>query len=281
MALSINTNVATLKALGRMNDNVDDLQKTFQRLTSGLRVNSSADDTASFAMSQRMTTKIKGMNVALRNVSDGVAVMQVADSALNETTSALQKMRDIMVGVGSPSLTQADRDVVQSDVAGLIAEVQRIADTTKFNGKLLLSGGFNGQVFQVGPDLGETLIVSIMGAGAGTLGVSAQTTLSGIAATNDAIAVASQNMVLIDAALVSVSNIRAKLGTLQNRFESVINNLNSMVTATQTTRSTLIDADFAAEAANLTRLSIMQQASAAVLSQANQQPNVMLQLLRG
>ena len=281
MALSINTNVATLKALGRMNDNVDDLQKTFQRLTSGLRVNSSADDTASFAMSQRMTTKIKGMNVALRNVSDGVSVMQVADSALNETTSALQKMRDIMVGVGSPSLTQADRDVVQSDVAGLIAEVQRIADTTKFNGKLLLSGGFNGQVFQVGPDLGETLIVSIMGAGAGTLGVSAQTTLSGIAATNDAIAVASQNMVLIDAALVSVSNIRAKLGTLQNRFESVINNLNSMVTATQTTRSTLIDADFAAEAANLTRLSIMQQASAAVLSQANQQPNVMLQLLRG
>lgn len=281
MALSINTNLASMAAVRRMDGNMEGLKKSFERLTSGLRVNSSKDDTGGFAVSQRLSTQIRGMNVAIRNVSDGISLMQVADAALDETTNALQKMRDIMIAVGSPSLTEGDRNVIQSDVNGLISEVQRIADSTKFNGKLLLSGGFDAQVFQVGADMGETLTVSIQGAGAATLGVSAQTTLAGVETANAAIAIASQNIAIIDAALSSVSNIRARLGTYQNRFESVITGLNNMVSNTETAHSRLVDADVATEAANLTRLTIMQQASAAVLAQANSQPNVMLQLLRG
>lgn len=280
MALSIKTNMASLAAVQRMDSTMSQLGKTFERLTSGIRVNSSADDSSAFSMSERMTSKIRGMNVAINNSSDGISLLQVADAALDETTNSLQRMRDLMLTVGNPTLTEGDRDVIQSDVEGLVLEVQRIADNTQFNGMMLLSGGYAEKLFQIGASNGQNLSVTIAGVGTGLLGVTTPEDV-GVAAAATAMEAASANIITIDAALTSVATVRANLGTLQNRFESVITGLNSMVVSTELSRSRLIDADVATETANLTRLSIMQQAGAAVLAQANQQPSVILQLLRG
>lgn len=280
MSFSINTNISSLSAVKQMGNNNDKLAETFSRLTSGLRVNSSADDAGAYAISTRMSSKLRGMNVAVRNAADAISVVQVADSALNETTNSLQRMRELMLEVGNPSLTESDRDVIQNNVADLVSEINRIATDTQYNGLNLISGGYAAKLFQVGASNGQNLSITILGAAAETIGVGATTDV-GVADATEAITAASANLVLVDAAMTSVATIRAGLGTLQNRFESIIVGLENMMSTTTEAQSRLIDADIAIETANLTKLSIMQQAGAAVLAQANQQPTVMLQLLRG
>ena len=279
MSLSINTNIASLSAVRRMDENMGEMSKTFNRLTSGLRVNTSADDASAYAISTRMTSQIRGMNVAARNSADGISVLQVADAALDETSNSLQRMRELMLEVGNPSLTESDRDVIQNNVLDLVVEIGRIASDTQYNGSKLLSGGFAAKLFQIGASNGQNLSVTISAATTDALGI-ATTTDVGVADATEAITAASANLVLVDAAMSSVSSIRASLGTKQNRFESIIVGLNNMVHTTRSDQSRLIDADIALETSNLTRLTIMQQAGAAVLSQANVQPNVMMQLLR-
>jgi len=279
MALSINTNVASLSAVRRMDDNMAKLGKTFARLTSGLRVASSADDTSAYGISERMTSKIRGMNVAIRNAGDGVSVLQVADAALKETANSLQRMRELMIEIGNPSLTEGDRVVIQANVVDLIAEVDRITGDTQYNGKKLLSGGFAAKLFQIGASNGQQLSITITNAATAALGIETTEDV-GLTDTTEAITAADTNLIAIDAAMTSVATIRAGLGTLQNRFEGVITGLNNMIGTTKEAQSRLIDADIATETADLTRLGIMQQAGAAVLAQANQQPNIMLQLLR-
>lgn len=280
MALTINTNLASLAAVKSITETSGNLSKTFERLTSGLRVNTSADDASAYSISTRMTSQIRGMSVAIHNSGDGISVLQVADSALDETTNSLQRMRELMLEVSNPSLTEGDRDVIQNNVADLIIEVERIATDTQYNGTQLLSGGFAAKLFQIGASNGQNLSVTIDAAATENLGI-ATTEDVGIADATEALTAASANLIAIDAAMNSVSEIRASLGTMQNRFESVVNNLNNMISTTQEARSRLVDADIASETANMTRLSIMRQAGAAVLAQANSQPNVMLQLLRG
>jgi flagellin len=274
MALSINTNLASLNATRKLGVSTSNLSKTFQRLSSGLRVNGAKDDAAGLAIATRMTAQIRGMNMAIRNSNDAVSLVQVAEGALEETTNALQRMRELAVQAANGTMSTSDRLSVELEVKQLRSEVQRISTTTKFNGKSLINGAQNaGITFQVGANATESLTVSVGSAGAAALGVNSTDVTVSTAA------VASTALNQIDLALDSVSDIRANLGAYQNRFESLMANLSNISENTTSAKSRIMDADIAKETANLTKSAIMQQASTAILAQANQQPQIALQLL--
>ena len=274
MALSINTNMASLNATSKLAKATNSLGKTFERLSTGLRVNGAKDDAAGLAISTRMTAQIRGMNMAVRNSNDAVSLVQVAEGALDETTNALQRMRELAVQAANGTMSSSDRLSLELEVKQLRSEVQRISTTTKFNGKSLINGAQGaGITFQVGANTTESLTVSVGSAGVAALGVnSSQVTVSTAAQ-------ASTSLNQIDLALDSVSDIRANLGAYQNRFESLMANLTNIVENTSSARSRIMDSDIAQETSNLTKSAIMQQASTAILAQANQQPQIALQLL--
>ncbi|MBF0584816.1 MAG: flagellin FliC [Magnetococcales bacterium] len=284
MALNINTNITSLLATQAMEANGKSLAKTFERLITGSRLNRAGDDPAGFSVSQRLTAKIRGSNFAVRNAQDAVSVTQVADAAMQETSNSLQKMRDIMVSVGNPSVTASDRVAMQSELEGLITEIQRIATGTNFNGKKLLNGSYNGQRVLIGAEVTEVLSFSIGGLSKEALGMVLGDTIvsfNGSALTAEELGQnISTNIARIDAAISSVSAIRAKLGAVQNRFNSIIVGLDSLVTATSESRARILDTDMAAEAAEMAKQQIKQQVGAAILSQANQLPSAVLTLLR-
>ncbi|MBF0422910.1 MAG: flagellin FliC [Magnetococcales bacterium] len=277
MALAINTNISSINAQRQLTKSTNALGKTFERLSSGLRINRSADDAAGLSISTRMTAQVRGVTQAVRNANDAISLIQVAEGALNETTSALQRIRELSVQAANDTMTSTDRRDVQREINQLLSEIDRIANTTNFNKVNLLSGTYaTGKKFQVGADGGQTIQMSIRKA----------TTLSMMSvaagATINVSTQGSANLAIgrIDSALDSVSDIRARLGAYQNRFEAVINNLNGIVENTTAARSRIMDADIAAETANLTRNSILQQAGTAILAQANQQPQIALRLLQ-
>ncbi|MEO5350831.1 MAG: flagellin FliC [Magnetococcus sp. YQC-3] len=285
MALNITTNMTALLAIQGMDTNSKSLAKTFQRLITGTRLNSAGDDPSGFSVSNRLTAKIRGSNLAVRNTQDAISVTQVADAAMQETSNALQKMRDISVAATGPSLTATDRESMQIELKGLITEIQRIATGTNFNGKKLLTGDYNGQRVMIGAETTEILTFSIGGMSTGALNVNLsgemlQSFGANFATTTDAAANLSVNIGKLDAALASVNTIRANLGAVQNRFTSIIAGLDSLVSATTESRARIADTDMAAEAANMAQQQIKQQVGAAILSQANQLPNSVLLLLK-
>ncbi|GAB0058804.1 Flagellin [Candidatus Magnetaquicoccaceae bacterium FCR-1] len=280
MSLSINTNLASLNAQRKLTGTTNVLSTTFQRLSSGLRINSAKDDAAGLTIATRMTAQIRGINQAMRNANDGISMMQVAEGALDETSNALQRIRELSVQAANDTLVGADRLAIQDEINQLLNEIDRIAVHTEFNNQVLLSGGWEtAKVFQVGAEAGQmismtvdrtttTSLLSMTAVGAaGAINVSTQ-------------ASANATIARIDRALDSVSDIRANLGAFQNRFEAVIANLGNVSENTSASRSRIMDADIAAESANLTRNSILQQAGTAILAQANQQPSIALQLLK-
>ncbi|MEO5334253.1 MAG: flagellin FliC [Magnetococcus sp. YQC-5] len=277
MAFSITTNVAAMTAQRKLESTTKTLGTTFQRLSSGLRINAAKDDSAGLTIATRMTSQVRGINQAMRNANDAISMAQVAEGALDETTNALQRMRELAVQASNDTLVTTDRLAIQKEINQLLSEVDRIAGQTKFNNQILLSGGWEtAKVFHVGADGGQTIAMtvdrttttSLIGAAAGTsLNVHVQ-------------ASANNTIGRIDSALDSVSDIRASLGAFQNRFEAVIANLGSVSENTAAARSRIMDADIAAESASLTRNAILQQAGTAMLAQANQQPQIALQLLK-
>jgi flagellin len=271
MALYINTNVSSLNAQRRLNMSTNQLGKTFKRLSSGLRVNSASDDAASLAISNRMTAQIRGLNQSVRNSNDAISLAQVAEGALDETTNALQRIRELAVQAANDTVVTSDRDSIQKEVDQLLSEINRIADDTEFNTQNLLGGSFQGKIFQVGAFSGQTISLSIDSALAADIGV------SGLSLTTQALA--GSALTTLDSAINSISDIRANLGAIQNRFESVIRNLSNVSENMSGARSRMVDADIAMETSKLTRVSILQQAGTAVLAQANQQPQLALQLL--
>jgi len=279
MALSITTNVQSLNSQRGLLRATNNLGETFKRLSSGLRINAAKDDSAGLSISTRMTAQVRGTNQAVRNANDAVSLLQVAEGALDETTNALQRMRELAVQSANDTYVGGDRDDMQLEVNELINEIQRIADNTEYNDQVLLSGGYAGgstgiKMFHVGADADQTIQVTIGSAHTTALGVNALSVGAdaGQSGANTAITT-------VDAALDSVSDIRATLGSFQNRFESVIANLSSVSENTVSARSRIMDADIAAESANLTKNAILQQAGTAMLAQANQQPQIALQLL--
>lgn len=236
-----------------------------QRLSSGLRINSSKDDAAGLAIATRMDSQVRGQQVAIRNANDAISFAQVAEGGLAKQTDALQRMRELAVQSINGTNTSTDRANLNAEFTQLTAEVTRLATATKFNGTTVFGAT---QTFQVGADAGDTITTASVAAA----------TISG--SVTDA-AAASAALTAIDAALTSANTNRATLGAIQNRFESVVSNLNVSVENQSAAKSRIMDADFAAETANLTRGQILQQAGTAMLAQANSLPNNVLSLLRG
>jgi flagellin len=272
MSLVLNTNIASLNAQNRLQKNTRVLNQTFQRLSSGLRINSAKDDSAGLSIGTRFTSQVRGLNQAVRNANDGVSLIQVAEGALEETTSALQRIRELAVQAANDTYTSADRTNLQDEVDQLVAEINRINTSTKFNGQVLLSGGFASKKFHVGAYSGQKLTVTVASGGTGAATIGASVTVTTQSNANTAID-------SIDNAISSIATVRSSLGALQNRFESILDNLSNQAENITAAQSRIMDADIASETAQLTRSSILQQAGTAILAQANQQPAMVMQLL--
>jgi flagellin len=386
MAAIINTNVISLNAQRNLNSSQNALATTLQRLSSGLRINSAKDDAAGLAISERMTSQIRGLNQAARNANDGISMSQTAEGALGEIGNNLQRIRELAVQSRNASNSTSDRAALNNEVQQAIAEIDRVASTTAFNGIKLLDGTFNNQSFQVGANVGETIdITSLVNAQSSAMGSTTSTTANvagvaataftaitagdltingtsvgavaaggnaitqganiaaaintvtnttGVTATADAAtgAVSLTNLsgtntvvafagatastaitgltaatttattttvngfagvdisskwgadvaiASMDAAMSALNAARADLGAYQNRFSSAISNLQTTSENLTASRSRIVDADFAAETATLSRNQVLQQAGTAMLAQANALPQSVLSLLRG
>lgn len=270
MSLYVNTNVSSLNAQRQLFNSQNALGTSFERLSSGLRINRAADDAAGLQISERMTSQINGLNQAVRNANDAISLTQTAEGALGETTNALQRIRQLAIQAQNGINTTDDRLALQEEVLQLRAEISRISDTTQFNNQNLLDGSFAAD-FLVGSNANQNIRVSI-----GTDFDAAGLTIDGVTVASTG---ATSTISAVDAALSIVGAARAELGALTNRFQSTIRNLSNISENVSNARSRILDADFAAETANLTRAQILQQASTSILSQANQRPQAALQLL--
>lgn len=263
MAQVINTNVASINAQRSLNASQGALNTAIQRLSSGLRINSAKDDAAGLAIATSLDSKARGDMVGIRNANDAISMSQTAEGAMQKQTDALQRMRELAVQAANGSNSSTDRGNLDKEFAELNKEIERLSGT-KFNGQDV----FAATTFQVGAASTDTLA---------STSVSTQASLTANVSTASG---ATAAISAIDSALESINSNRAVLGATQNRFESVIGNLEVSVENTQASKSRIMDADYASETANLTRGQILQQASTAMLAQANQLPNGVLSLLR-
>ena len=280
MSTVINTNIPALIAQRSLAKTSTQMSTALQRLSTGLRINSAKDDAAGLAISERMTSQIRGYNQAVRNAGDGISLAQTAEGGMDGITQSLQRMRELAVQALNYSNTDGDRSAIQLEVAQLKAEIDRVAVQTKFNTKDLLNGSFTSANFQVGAGGTEVITVSGIADMRGTALGTATNKISAVDVSTLALAGSTDALGAIDAALTTVTSARASLGAVVNRFEQTINNLRVTVETLEGSRSRVLDADFAAETAALTRLQILQQSGTAVLSQANVIPQNVLSLLR-
>ncbi|WP_375277996.1 flagellin N-terminal helical domain-containing protein [Alteromonas australica] len=282
MSMFVNTNVSSLNAQRQLFDVSNSLSTSFERLSSGFRINSAADDAAGLQITDRMTSQVQGLNQAVRNANDAISLSQTAEGALSETTTALQRIRTLAVQSQNGINSDSDREALQKEVDALRTEISRIATTTQFAGVEVLSGEFSAK-FLVGANSGQTISVNLSSPAltrAGVDGFSA--TGLGLTGTDTDVLTsenASSMMAKIDNAISAIGGLRADLGALQNRFQSTIRNLSNISENVAAARSQIKDTDFATETANLTRNQIIQQASTTILSQANQRPQSALSLL--
>ena len=283
MALTVNTNVTSLSIQTKLNRTSDALSTSMSRISSGLRINSAKDDAAGLQIATMMTNEIRGQAVALRNASNGMSIAQAAEGALDQTTSILIRMKELAIQARDDTNGSAQRTALNGEFAKMSDELTRLSDNTKLNGRPLLDGSAGIMELQVGTGTTEadriTLVLSDK-FDAASLGVaSAVLALSG-ATVADAHANINLAMTAIDAALSSVTSARAGLGAAQNRLASTVANLQSMNENTEAARGRIQDVDFAAETAELTKQQTLQQASTAILAQANQLPAAVLKLLQ-
>ena len=288
MALFVNTNVSSLNAQRQLLASTIGLNTAFTRLSSGFRINGAADDAAGLQISNRMTSQVNGLNQAVRNANEGISVAQVAEGALQESTNMLQRMRELVVQADNGIHSGIDREAIQDEITALQKELNRIADTTEFSGKKLLNGEIAGGInFLVGSTGAAAERISIavndmrgdaLGSGVMLDGVPAS--IANVGAIDVSAEQSSQEqLAVLDKAISEVGSQRSRLGAIQNRFNSTISNLTNVVENVSAARSRIMDTDFAAETAKLVRFQIMQQASIAILAQANQRPQAALSLL--
>jgi flagellin len=274
MAMSINTNVLSLTTQRNLGANQSSLSTSMQRLSSGLRVNTSKDDAAGLAIASRMETQVRGMNVAARNASDAISLVQTAEGAIGKVSDMLQRMRELAVQAANATNNTGDRGNLDSEFQQLSQEVTRTIANTRFNGSAILAGDAGTSSYQVGANSTDQVavvttqlnnasqITNVTGGGITTVGA------------------ASTAMANIDDALTLVNTQRAMYGAVQNRFEAMIQVLQVNSENTSAAKGRIMDADFAQETANLSRSQILQQAASAMVAQANSMPQQVLQLLR-
>ena len=287
MSMIINSNIASLNAQRNTALTSSSLSTTMQRLSSGLRINSAKDDAAGLAIADRMNTQIRGMNVAVRNAGDAISMAQVAEGGLSAMNDMLQRMRELAIQASNaPNSTGTSGDIqkLSNEYSQLSKELTRMMSATQFNGESILRTT-NDYTFQVGANAGSENQITI---GSADISLEGDVAFSGVAETGPNSALnttnASGNIAVIsalDEALSAVNGRRATLGAVQSRFENTISYLRTAVENQSAARSRIMDADFAAETANLSRTQILQQAGTAMIAQANQLPQNVLRLLQG
>ncbi len=274
MAQTINTNIASLNAQRSLASSQNSLTTAMQRLSSGLRVNSARDDAAGLAIAERMNTQVRGGNVAIRNANDGISMAQTAEGAIGKIGDMLQRMRELAVQSANATNGTDDRANLNAEFGQLSSEITRTLANTRFNGINILAAGAGAQTYQVGADNTDVITVT-------TANLSTAATITNV--TGGAIstaATASAAMANIDLALTTINTERAMYGAVQNRFDAIINTLRVSVENQAAARGRIMDADFAAETASLSRAQILQQAGTAMVAQANQLPQQVLSLLQ-
>ena len=288
----INTNTAATLTANALTKNERAMSQTMERLSTGSRINSASDDAAGLAISSKMTSQINGLNMAVRNANDGISMIQTADGALVEMTGMLQRMRELSVQSASDTNTSTDRAALDLEFEALKAEIERIADNTQFNGTNLLDSSLTA-VFQVGANASQTISVVIedfnilnTDATSGVFEGLNQSALGGTTARDltalgvDSKTNANTAISDLDMAIEHVNTQRATLGAAINRLEYAADNLANVAQNASASRSRILDADYASETTELARTQIIQQAGTAMLSQANQQAQSVLALLK-
>lgn len=278
----INTNVAALNSARNLSNSQSALATSLQRLSSGLRVNSAKDDAAGLAIAERMNAQVRGMNVAMRNANDGISYAQTAEGALAKVGDALQRMRELAVQSRNSTNSASDKDSLNTEFGQMQSEITRILGGTKFNGAAIFatSGSIN---FQVGAGTTTDDSISV---DFGSTAFNANTTITDVTGSTAVIGSSADAAAIgtvidnLDDALNTINQERGNWGARQTRFESVIANLQVSVENQSAARSRIMDADFAAETAALSRNQILQQAGTAMLAQANSLPQNVLSLLR-
>ncbi|WP_339207019.1 flagellin Hag [Bacillus sp. FSL W8-1143] len=311
--MRINHNIAALNTLNRLSANNGASQKNMEKLSSGLKINRAGDDAAGLAISEKMRGQIRGLEMASKNAQDGISLIQTAEGALTETHSILQRVRELVVQAGNTGTQDKNTDLqsIQDEIKALQEEVDGISNRTEFNGKKLLDGTFKAPVdpaaptaaekslvFQIGANATQQISVNIEKMSTDALGVKdpADTTGRAILANQsvkdidvtkfaDNAATAADvgfdtQLKIVDSAINQVSAQRGKLGAVQNRLEHTINNLGASSENLTAAESRIRDVDMAKEMSEFTKNNILSQASQAMLAQANQQPQNVLQLLR-
>ena len=276
MGLRVNSNIASLNAQRSLSNTTERLQANYRRLSTGLRISTAADDAAGLAISERFRAQIRSTQQAIRNAQDGISLTQTGEGALNEVSNILVRLRELAIQSANGSSSTADKNTIKEEFDSLVNEVNRIAQSTEFNGIKLLDGSASTVTFQVGINTAagvDQLNVSLTPALTTSLGLSS-VDVGSAGDTSYAIA-------QIDSAINSVSQLRGRFGSLQNRLQSTIANLGVTAESLSAAESRIRDVDVAYETAELTRNNILQQASISILSQANSQPQAALQLLQG
>ena len=305
MAVYVNTNVSSLNGRRYLNNVQNQLTTTYQRLSSGMRINSAKDDAAGLQIADRLTTQINGLNQGNRNTNDGIALAQTIEGALDETSNMLQKIRTLAVQSANGTNTAEDRKALATEGNSLVAEITRIAQQTKFGGKTVLNGASNADTIygsqsadrskgakltlQVGANKGDEIsfdvgaftfkdiTAQVKNAGGGN--ATKATNANGTAILLSTASGAKAAIDLMDAMIAKVDSQRSGLGAIQNRLESSIRNQSNVAANQSDARSRIRDADFAEESAALSQQSIIQQAATSMLMQANSRPQLALSML--
>jgi flagellin len=289
----VNTNINASVAQNALARNERAMNTAMERLSTGQRINSASDDAAGLAISSRMTSQIRGLDVGIRNANDAISMISTADGALVEVTNMLQRMRELALQAGTGTTTSADRDYLNQEYKNLAVEIERIAQNTQWNGKSILEGTANGSSstvkFQVGANGGQTVAVNFGnisqdGGSGGTIFSSfeASAATSQIAAGTSAsgISTASAALTKIDSAITVVNSQRANFGAAMNQLTYAVDNLSNVKVNAEASRSRVLDTDYAKETSELARTQIIQQAGTAMLAQANQLPQTVLSLIQ-
>jgi len=303
----INTNITALIGQNNLKGAQSSLQQAQERLSSGLRINSAADDAAGQAIANRMTSTVTGLNQAARNSNDGISLAQTAEGSLDQINDNLQRIRELTVQAQNDTNTAQDIDSIQEEVNERLAEIDRVTEQTQFNGRDLFAGATATSFsIQVGAKDGETISITIGSAtadgsvatgggwnmqataGGGFVAAASLASVGGVARSVDANGfdvlsddgTDSDALAILDARLAEVDKQRSNLGAVQNRFETALDNIQTTSTNLQAARSRIEDADYAVEVSNLTRAQILEQAGTSILAQANQSPQSVLSLLQ-
>ncbi len=275
MGLRVNTNIGSINAQRNLSKVTEQLGGSYRRLSTGLRISTASDDAAGLAISERLRSQVRSLDQAKRNANDGISLTQTAEGALDEVSNILIRLRELSVQASNGTVGNADKDTLQQEFSTLVSEIDRIAQSTEFNGIKLLDGSNSNVAFQVGAGVDASINqigVSLDSVKITDLSINGQSIGSANSSTSNAI-------IAIDTTINTVSSLRGTLGAAQNRLSSTINNLSVQSENISAANSRIRDVDVAYETAQLTRNSIMQQAAISILAQANAQPQAALSLL--